>query len=73
MSSNQLVVADGFEWISRAGRLWGNYQTCAEYIGMTEGHTRNIVSQHHVPTIRHGRKALVSKDDLDQATGAMAA
>jgi len=30
-----LVEEDGLNWIKRAGRLWGTYRTCAEYVGLS--------------------------------------
>lgn len=73
MSSNQVVIADGHEWIQRAGRLWGTYETCAEYLGMGQSSLANYVWRHNLKSIRHGRKALLNKTDLDRASGALAA
>ena len=73
MSANKLVVADGHEWIQRAGQLWGTYETCAAYLGICRASLTNYVWRHNLRTIRHGRKALINKLELDRASGAIAA
>ena len=59
-----LVKQDGLFWISRAGRLWGDYPTCAEYIGIAPGSFATYVWRHSLKTIKYGRLSLVCKVDL---------
>ena len=58
-------------WVSRAGRLWGDYPTCAEYIGIAQGSFATYVWRHNLKTIRYGRRSLVNKLDLDKRSGAV--
>ncbi len=69
MAISNTVNQDGFEWIPRAGGLWADYKTGAEYNGITEGSMRNYVFRHRLQTIQFGRKKLVNKSDLDRASG----
>ncbi len=66
-----LVEADGLMWIRRAGILWGDYKTAAEYIGLAPGSFATYVWRHNLRTIRYGRRSLVSKIDLDKRSGAI--
>lgn len=66
-----LVEEDGLIWISRAGILWGDYTTCAEYIGLAPGSFATYVWRHNLRTIKYGRRSLVSKIDLDKRSGAV--
>ena len=59
-----LVKQDGLMWVSRAGRLWGDYPTCAEYIGIAPGSFATYVWRHNLKTIKYGRQSLVCKLDL---------
>ena len=65
-----IVEQDGLEWIKRAGRLWGDYKTCATYIGCAHSSFASFVWRHGIKTIKHGRKSLASKDELDRVSGA---
>lgn len=65
-----LVQEDGLMWIKRAGRLWGTYKTCAEYMGLRPGSFATFVWRHNLKSIKHGRRSLVSKDELDRKSGA---
>lgn len=67
-----LVEEDGLKWVKRAGRLWGTYRTCAEYIGVNRSSFATYVWRHNLKTIKHGRRSLVSKDALDRVSGALA-
>ena len=67
-----LVEEDGLMWISRAGRLWGNYKTCAEYMGIAPSSFATYVWRHNLRTIKYGRRSLASKEDLDRESGAIA-
>lgn len=69
----KFVVEDGFEWIPRAGQLWGTYDTCAEYCGGSRSTFPNYVFRHGIRTIKHGRFTLANKHDLDRKSGALAA
>ncbi len=69
MAISNTVNQDGFEWIPRAGGLWADYKTGAEYNGITEGSMRNYVFRHRLKTIQFGRKKLVNKSDLDRVSG----
>lgn len=66
-----LVMKDGLMWFSRAGQLWGDYKTAAEYIGCMPSSFPCYVWRHNLKTIKHGRKSLVSKQELDEKTGAL--
>ena len=65
-----LVQQDGLPWIKRGGRLWGTYKVCAEYMGLSPGSFATYVWRHNLKSIRHGRRSLVSKEELDQKSGA---
>lgn len=67
-----LVCVDGLPWIKRGGRLWGPYKVCAEYIGVSPNSFATYVYRHNLKTIKHGRRSLVSKEELDNVTGAAA-
>ena len=70
--ASKIVTEDGFDWIQRAGQLWGDYRTCAEYVGMKSDSFAVYRYKHNLKTIKHGRKSMVRKSDLDQSTGAVA-
>lgn len=65
-----VLYLDGLPWIKRAGRLWGEYETCAEYIGCSPNSFPVYVWRHNIRTIKHGRKSLALKADLDRISGA---
>ena len=65
-----LVQQDGLPWIKRAGRLWGTYKTCAEYMGLKSSSFATFVWRHNLKSIKYGRRSLVSKDELDRKSGA---
>lgn len=65
-----LVEADGLQWIKRAGQLWGTYRTCAEYTGIAQSSFAAYVWRHNLKSIKHGRRSLVSKEELDRKSGA---
>ncbi len=65
-----VIYRDGLPWIKRGGRLWGDYKTCAEYIGCAPSSFAVYVWRHNIRTIKHGRKSLALKSDLDQKSGA---
>lgn len=65
-----VIYLDGLPWIKRAGRLWGDYKTCAEYIGCAPSSFAVYVWRHNIRTIKHGRKSLALKSDLDRISGA---
>lgn len=67
-----LVEEDGLLWVKRAGRLWGNYKTCSEYMGIAPSSFATYVWRHNLKSIKHGRRSLVSKDQLDRESGAAA-
>jgi len=66
-----LVEADGLMWIPRAGLLWGTYRVCAEYMGVAPSSFATHVWRHNLKTIKHGRRSLVSKEELDRKSGAL--
>jgi hypothetical protein len=69
--AERIIYQDGFPWIPRSGRLWADYKSAAEYQGIrNEAAFRNYVCRHELRTIRHGRRKLVSKSDLDRLSGA---
>ncbi len=68
--ATNLVEEDGLMWRRRAGRLWGDYATCARYMGIAPSSFAAYVWRHNIKTIRHGRNSLASKLDLDMKSGA---
>ena len=61
------TVSSGYR---KRGELWGDYETVAEYQGLTSlNSARNYRCRHQLRTIQHGRKKLVSKSDLDRKSG----
>jgi hypothetical protein len=69
--ADRVIQQDGFPWIPRAGGLWADYKTGAQYQGIqNEAAFRNYVCRHELRTIRHGRRKLVNKADLDRLSGA---
>ncbi len=73
MQLSHFVTADGYEWIQRASKLYGTYETCAAYAGKSPSSMPAFVFRNNLKTIQHGRKKLVSKDDLDRVDGVLAA
>lgn len=65
------IHLDGLPWIKRAGQAWGNYDVCAEYVGIARSSFPVYVWRHGLKTITHGRYKLVRKRDLDQVSGAI--
>ena len=65
-TKNSRVVEDGYEWIPRAGQLWGTYDTCAAYMGMLPGSFAVYRYRHNLKSIKHGKKAIIRKADLDR-------
>ena len=63
------VVEDGLPWIKRGGRLWGTYHVSAEYIGIAPSSFATYVWRHNLVSIKHGRRSLVSKEELDRKSG----
>lgn len=68
-----VIYLDGLPWINRAGQVWGDYDVCAEYIGVARSSFPAYVWRHNLPTISHGRKKIVRKRDLDRISGASTA
>ena len=64
------VNVDGFDWIQRAGDLWGSYDVCAAYVGCSRKSFSNYVFRHEIRTITHGPIKIVNKTDLDRKSGA---
>ena len=65
------VTQDGHHWIQRAGKLWGTYKTIQSYLGL--GSTESAVSyaaRHNLKRLKHGKYTILSKDQVDQVTGA---
>ncbi len=65
-----VVEEDGLPWIRRGGQLWGTYDVCSEYIGCSRNSFPAFVWRHNIRTIKHGRRSLALKSDLDQASDA---
>lgn len=65
-----IVYRDGLPWHKRAGRLWGDYPTCAEYIGCAPSSFPVWVWRHGIRTIKSGRHSLALKSDIDRVSGA---
>ena len=65
------VEADGHNWIQRAGRLWGDYETLASYTGGSIQSTVNFCARHNLTRVKHGKNTIVPKDQIDAATGAI--
>jgi hypothetical protein len=65
------VTQDGHDWIQRAGKLWGTYQTFASYLGRKSANSvACFASRHNLKRIKHGKQVLLSKDQVDSKTGA---
>ena len=65
------VELDGHQWIQRAGFLWGTYQTVSSYIGYKKPEAvANFALRHNLTRIKHGKKTLLRKDQVDLTTGA---
>ena len=66
------VEVDGQNWIQRAGRLWGDYETLTSYGGRSSiESTVNFCARHNLTRVKHGKHTIVPKDDFDAATGAV--
>ena len=64
------IEKDGYFWISKGQKLWADYPTASSYQGIdNEAAFRNYVCRHELKTIRHGRRKLVCKADLDRLSG----
>lgn len=64
------IEKDGFSWIPKGGNLWTDYPAATVYQGIeNEAAFRNYVCRHELKTIRHGRRKLVCKADLDRLSG----
>lgn len=66
-----VLYLDGLPWIKRGGRLWGDYDVCAEYTGCSRGSFAVWVWRHNIRTVKHGRQSLALKSDLDRLSGAV--
>ena len=64
-----LVMEDGLPWFQRGGRLWGTYRVGAEYMGIAPNSFATFVWRHNLKSIKHGRRSLVAKDELDEKSG----
>jgi hypothetical protein len=65
------IEIDGHQWIQRAGQACGDYETLTSYLGKasTES-TVNFVARHNLTRLKHGKKTIVPKAEIDAATGA---
>jgi hypothetical protein len=63
-------MEDGLPWFQKGGKLWGTYHVCAEYMGIASNSFASYVWRHNLRSIKHGRRSLVSKDELDRKSGA---
>jgi hypothetical protein len=69
-SKRRKVEKDGYLWIPKEQDLWADYPTASEYQGIENvASFRNYVCRHELRTIRHGRRKLVCKADLDRLSG----
>ena len=66
------IEIDGHQWIQRAGQACGDYETLTSYLGKasTES-TVNFVARHNLTRLKHGKKTIVPKAEIDAATGAI--
>ena len=66
------VKQDGYEWIVRAGKLWGTYEQFASYLGRESSKSVTIYAANKKLTrIKHGKYTLLNKDEVDRVTGAI--
>ncbi len=66
------IELEGHQWIQRAGRLWGTYQTYASYLGRKSPNSVACFAvRHNLTRIKHGKHTLLSKDQVDSTTGAI--
>ena len=65
------VEIDGYNWIQRAGRPCGTYETITAYLGKGSIESSvNFVARHNLTRLKHGKNTIVPKDEIDAATGA---
>ena len=57
------VLPDG--WRMRGPRVWMRYQDAADYIGVSVGHLRNLVSAGQIPVYGGSRRRRFRRDMLD--------
>ena len=65
------IKIDGHQWIVRAGVPCGTYETLTSYLGRASVEsTVNYVARHNLTKLKHGKKTIVPKAEIDVATGA---
>jgi hypothetical protein len=65
------VEIDGHDWIQRAGRPCGTYETITSYLGKKSIESSvSFVARHNLTRLKHGKLTIVPKDQIDAATGA---
>ena len=65
------IEIDGHQWIQRAGQPCGDYATLTSYLGKASiESTVNFVARHNLTKLKHGKKTIVPKAQIDAATGA---
>ena len=66
------IEIDGHQWIQRAGQPCGDYVTLTSYLGKASiESTVNFVARHNLTRLKHGKKTIVPKAEIDAATGAI--
>lgn len=70
-SPKNRVMVDGMPCIRRAGRIWMSDMTAAEYLGKSVSSYRNWVCVNRLTRIRHGRRALSPKEEIDLVSGSI--
>ena len=65
------VEIDGHQWIQRAGKPCGTYETLRSYLGRASiESTVGFVARHNLTKLKHGKLTIVPKAEIDAATGA---
>jgi len=65
------IEIDGHEWIQRAGKPCGTYETITSYLGRASiESTVGFVARHGLTKLKHGKLTIIPKAEIDAATGA---
>jgi len=68
---NPTIEIDGYPWFLRAGEPFGTYETVTAYLGRRSvASSVAFVAKHNIKKLKHGKQTIVSKPQIDAATGA---
>ena len=71
MNHHTTISEDGIEWISRAGRPYGDKASMAQYLGTTDDGACAKLLRLYVRKTKHGARTIWDKRDLDTKTGVL--